>query len=326
MKRAAPCCAREEAARWFLRMREAQPAPGERQAFDAWLQAHPDHAREYAGFDLLWQDFGSTSRSQALASAAQAQRRRQRRQFTHGLLGLGGFGVLGWLVHSQWRAAHAARFVLARETGVGESAPLTLPDGSRLRLGGSSSIGVRFSRHGREVQLLRGQALFDVAHDAARPFIVDCAGARITVVGTQFSVDRLPGSVRVSVQQGLVRVAARGSAQAPLELRAGDVGAWFDGAVPGSPPQRLAGLRAEDAFAIECGVIVFELATLDEIAATLSRYHPVPVRVQSLPATHMPRITAAVQLRQIDDFLRALPHLGAVRVQRAGGAILLSAR
>lgn len=323
---AAPSCAREDAARWFLRMREAPLPQGERQAFDAWLQAHPDHAREYAGFDLLWQDFGSTSRTQALASAATAQRRRQRRRLTHGLLGLGGFGMLGWLVHSHWRAADEARFVLARETAVGESAPLMLPDGSQLRLGGDTHIDVRFSRHGREVQLLRGQALFDVAHDAQRPFVVDCAGARITVVGTVFSVDRLPGSVRVSVQQGVVRVAARTSAQAALELRAGDVGAWYDSAAPGSTPQRLAGLRAEDAFAIERGAIVFELATLDEIAATLSRYHPVPVRVQSLPATHIPRITAAVQLRQIDDFLRALPHLGAVRVQRAGGEIVLSAR
>lgn len=319
--------AREDAARWFLRMREAPLPQGERQAFDAWLKQHPDHAREYAGFDLLWQDFGSTSRTQALASAATAQRRRQRRKLTQGLLGLGGFGMLGWLVHAQWRAAEdAARFTLARATGIGESAPLTLPDGSQLRLGGASRVDVRFSRHGREVQLLRGQALFHVAHDAARPFIVDCAGARITVVGTVFSVDRLPGSVRVSVQQGIVRLAARDRLEAPLELRAGQVGAWHDGAAPGSTPQRLAGLRADDAFAIERGLIVFELATLDEIAATLSRYHPLPVRVQSLPATQVPRITAAVQLRRIDDFLRALPHLGAVRVQQGRGEILLSAR
>ncbi len=318
--------AREDAARWFLRMRETPVPAASRQAFDAWLNAHPDHAREYAGFDLLWQDFGSTSRSQALASAAMAQRRRQRRKLTQGLLGLGGFGMLGWLVHAQWRAAEdAARFTLARETGIGESAPLALPDGSQLRLGGDTHIDVRFSRHGREVQLLRGQALFDVAHDPARPFTVDCAGARITVVGTQFSVDRLPGSVRVSVQQGVVRVAARDNPQALLELRAGEVGAWHD-AAPRSTPQRLAGLRVEDAFAIERGLVVFELATLEEVAATLSRYHTLPVRVQSLPATHTPRITAAVQLRQLDDFLRALPHLGAVRVQRGASEIVLSAR
>lgn len=317
--------AREDAARWFLRMRETPVPAGSRQAFDAWLHAHPDHAREYAGFDLLWQDFGSTDRSQALASAATARRRRQRRQLTHGLLGLAGFGSLGWLLQAHWRAADEARFTLARETGVGEQMPLTLPDGSQLRLGGDTHIDVRFSRSAREVQLLHGQALFDVAHDAARPFTVDCAGARITVVGTQFSVDRLPGSVRVSVQQGVVRLAARDNLQAPLELRAGEVGAWHD-AAPASTPQRLAGLRVEDAFAIERGLIVFELATLEEVAATLSRYHTLPVRVQSLPATHTPRITAAVQLRQLDDFLRAMPHLGAVRVQRGAGEIVLSAR
>ena len=318
--------AREDAARWFLRMRETPVPVSSRQAFEAWLHAHPDHAREYAGFDLLWQDFDSTDRSQTLASAATARRRRRRRQFTHGLLGLAGFGSLGWLLQAHWRAANEALFTLAHATGIGEQLPLALPDGSQLRLGGDTRIDVRFSRNARAVQMAQGQALFDVAHDPERPFTVDCAGARITVVGTQFSVDRLPGSVRVSVQQGLVRLAARDNLQAPLELRAGQVGAWFDAAAPGSLPQRLAGLNADDAFAIARGLIVFELATLEEIAATLSRYHRMPVRVQPGAATHGPRVTAAVQLRQIDDFLRALPHLSPVRVQPGSTEIRLVAR
>ena len=322
---AANATVREDAARWFLRMREAPLPQGERLAFDTWLHAHPDHAREYAGFDTLWQDFGATDRAQALASAATAQRRR--RNATRGLLGLAGFGSLGWLLSAHWRAADdAARFTLARETAIGQFDPVSLPDGSHVQLGGSTSIAVAFDRVQRAVRLAHGQALFNVAPDPARPFVIDCAGARITVVGTVFSVDRLPGSVRVSVQEGVVRLASRDKLQAPLELRAGQVGAWYDAAAAGSTPQRLAGLRAEDAFAIERGLIVFELATLEEIAATLSRYHPLAIR--ALPATgqRAPRITAAVQLRQVDDFLRALPHLAAVRVQRASAEIVLSAR
>jgi len=318
---------REDAARWFLRMRTAPLPQGERLAFDAWLNAHPDHAREYAGFDLLWQDFGATDRAQALATAATAQRRRQRRQVTRGLLGLAGLGCLGWLLEAHWQAADdTARFALARATAVGQFDPVALPDGSALRLGGSTSIEVAFDSSQRAVRLAQGQALFHVASDPARPFIVDCAGARITVVGTVFSVDRLPGSVRVSVREGVVRLAARDNPQAPLELRAGQVGAWYDTGAPGSTPQRLAGLRAEDAFAVERGLIVFELATLEEIAATLSRYHPLAIRALPAAGRSAPRITAAVQLRQVDDFLRALPHLGAVRVQRAGSEIVLSAR
>jgi len=318
---------REDAARWFLRMRTAPLPQGERLAFDAWLNAHPDHAREYAGFDLLWQDFGATDRAQALATAATAQRRRQRRHVTRGLLGLAGLGCLGWLLKAHWQAADdTARFTLARATAVGQFDPVALPDGSALRLGGSTAIEVAFDSSQRAVRLAQGQALFHVASDPARPFIVDCAGARITVVGTQFSVDRLPDSVRVSVREGVVRLAARDNPQAPLELRAGQVGAWYDTGAPGSTPQRLAGLRAEDAFAVERGLIVFELATLEEIAATLSRYHALPLRALPAAGQGTPRITAAVQLRQLDDFLRALPHLGAVRVQRAGSEIVLSAR
>lgn len=317
---------REAAARWFVRMRNDPADASERRAFDAWLAADPRHAQEYAAFEQLWRDFDSTASTQALADAALASRvQRQRRRVAGGLLGMAGLGSLGWLLVQGWQAhLDAPQFTLARSTRPGQRLRLPLPDGSEILLGGASAITLSYGRRSRQVELVQGEALFSVAGDAGRPFTVDCGGTRTTVVGTRFAVDRLPGSVRVSVQRGVVDFAGSQAPAPALRLHAGEVGAWQDGAPPGSTPQRLPGRHAQDAFAIERGLLIFERASLAEIATTLSRYHNLPVQTPAGTPEQGPRITAAVQLRQIDGFLDTLPRIAAVRVQRDKGMVILS--
>lgn len=322
----ASSCVREEAARWFVRMRDSTTGASERTAFDAWLAAHPRNAQEYEAFEQLWRDFDSTASTQALADAAQASRsHRQRRRVAGGLLGLAGLGSLGWLLFQGWQShLESPQFTLARTTRPGQRLRLPLPDGSEILLGGASAITLSYSRRSRKVELVQGEALFSVAADSARPFTVDCTETRITVVGTRFAVDRLPGSVRVSVQQGIVHFAGSKTPDTALVLHAGEVGAWQDGAPLGSAPQRLPGRNAQDAFAIERGLLIFERASLSEIATTLSRYHRMPVQALLGKPDTGPRITAAVQLRQIDGFLDALPRIAAVKVRRSNGTVILS--
>lgn len=324
----ATLAAREAAARWFVRMRNAPKGASERTAFDAWLAADPRHAQEYAAFEQLWSDFDSTASTQALADAALASRtQRRRRRIVGGLLGAGGLGSLGWLLVQGWQShLDAPQFTLARTTRPGQRLRLPLPDGSEILLGGASAIMLRYSRRSRQVELVQGEALFSVAGDATRPFTVDCADTRTTVVGTRFAVDRLPGSVRVSVQQGIVHFAASEATSPALRLHAGEVGAWSDDAPLGSAPQRLPGRHAQDAFAIERDLLIFERASLVEIAATLSRYHSMPVQAPAGAPDRGPRITAAVQLRQIDGFIDTLPRIAAVKVQRSHGMVILSTR
>ena len=307
-------------------MRNAPTRASERSAFDAWLAADPRHAQEYAAFEQLWSDFDSTASTQALADAALASRtQRRRRRIVGGLLSAGGLGSLGWLLLQGWQShLDAPQFTLARTTRPGQRLRLPLPDGSEILLGGASTITLSYSRRSRQVELAQGEALFSVAADATRPFTVDCASTRTTVVGTRFAVDRLPGSVRVSVQQGIVHFAGSKAAGSTLRLHAGEVGAWQDGTPQGSAPQRLPGRNAQDAFAIERDLLIFERASLAEIAATLSRYHPTPVQAQASAPDQGPRITAAVQLRQIDGFLDTLPRIAAVKVRRSHDMVILS--
>lgn len=335
---------REEAARWFIRMHRdagAQPGADDAAAWRAWMDADPRHATEYAAFEALWQDFDSTPRTQALATATDRQRHTRRAALRRAVLGIAGTGVAGLLGSRAWQAwQEAPLFALARDSGIGERIVLTLPDASTLTLGPASRVAARYSRRQRAIVLERGEALFDVARDARRPFLIEAGSARIAVLGTRFTVNRLPGLVRVSVDHGTVRLSAPAQAgdEGALLLHAGEVGELDDAVVPQdgsataqpgaaqSLPRRVQ-RDARDSFSsIERGLIVFDRAGLAEIAATLSRWRVQPVRTAMDTPAEGPRITAAVQRHDVESFLDALPRIAAVRVQERGGATWLAPR
>lgn len=334
---------REEAARWFIRMHRdagAAPVAADAAAWRRWMDADPRHATEYAAFEALWQDFDSTPRTEALATAvttAARQRRdthrnTRRSAITRGVLGIAGLGTAGLLTWRGWQAwQDAPLFALARDSAIGERIVLSLPDASTLTLGPASRIATRYTRRQRAVVLEQGEALFDVARDADRPFTIHAGQARITVLGTRFTVNRLPGLVRVCVEHGTVRLAGEGDLEDPqaLLLHAGEVGEMPDGNAgdaDGSRPRRVQRDVRDSFSAMERGLIVFDSAGLGEIAATLSRWRRQPVRASLPQDAGGPRITAAVQRGDVESFLEALPRIAAVRVQERDGATWLAPR
>ena len=108
----------------------------------------------------------------------------------------------------------------AYATAVGEQRTITLADGSTVQLNSHSRVRVRFTDAQRTVDLDEGQALFHVAKNAARPFIVRSEGARVRAVGTQFDVDLTPAATIVTVVEG--RVAVSGNFHPPLDAVSND--------------------------------------------------------------------------------------------------------
>ena len=94
------------------------------------------------------------------------------------------------------------------ETAVSEQRDVLLADGSRITLNTDTALTVRYTDSSRRVDLQRGEAIFAVKHDVARPFEV-VAGQTVTrALGTEFNVDRRSDRIRVSVIEGVVRVSA----------------------------------------------------------------------------------------------------------------------
>lgn len=303
---------REQAARWFTRLLDVPDDHPDRARFDVWLRADAQHRVEYQAFCELWGDFTSTRKTQALAQSMEV--RNSRRTFMrNGLLGLGGvlFGGLAWRYWSR-NGVYEQQFY----TRLGEQQKQLLPDGSEIILGANTRVQVRYEGLQRQIFLMQGEVIFDVAHVADRPFLVDAGLARVTVLGTRFVVNRLDDRLRVSVERGKVQVDSDASS---LQLTQDQVAEIRRD----QPLQRLT-IPATNAFAFEQGRLIFTQADLAEIADSLSRYREQPVR--SIAGKKSPLITAVVQLSDIDSFLSALPKIAAVDVEQNKGITQLRAR
>lgn len=311
---------REQAARWFLRMRRAQPDDPERSRFEAWLMSDPVNAREYSAIAETWEVFDSTSRLQSLAKAMERKRAELAQQKNKlGKIARQGVlsafmavavGLLGHVAWNEWQARPVLQ--AAYGTTSGEIKSVAMDDGTEMLLNGGAKVHVTYYRNKRMVTLTQGEAIFNVAKDAKRPFIVDTSHARVTVLGTRFAVNRLEHLVRVSVEHGSVRVEKSATAEGDetdyVILRDGEVAEIH----PGKMPQVVT-RSAKDAFAFQKGTLIFENATLGEIAETLSRHRKIPVRALWGDA-NASQITAVLQVHDVENFIRMLPQIANVRV------------
>jgi transmembrane sensor len=103
---------------------------------------------------------------------------------------------------SVWLAARPGSF----STAVGEQQMATLEDGTRITLNTDTRLRVRYADHQRSVMIDRGEAMFEVAPNPRRPFVVTAGGTKVRALGTSFIVRRVGGNVVVTLVQGKVSV------------------------------------------------------------------------------------------------------------------------
>jgi len=169
----------------------------------AWLRSDARHAKIFAELEETWTRLGQLR--EAGPSAAGGPKRRGKLIWL--ATGLGAAAALAFMWVNWSRPAPAAPdYSLAASTDIGESRRLTLPDGSSVQLNTASAVVVRLTGTERRVQLVRGEANFQVAKNPTRPFIVSAGAVAVRAVGTAFDVRLQPEAVEVLVTEGRVRV------------------------------------------------------------------------------------------------------------------------
>lgn len=211
-----------EAAEWHERLGARSVTTETIRAFFDW-RASPANADAYRRVEMIWTESRKLSGQPEIAEAlTDAMSRRLRKtpedRTSRPLMGLVAISATAALVIGGW-TWWQARSTFA--TGVGEQWVVQLADGSSVRLDTDSRLKVRFSDGQRLVDLERGQAMFTVAHDARRPFVVTAGDARVTAVGTVFDVQRQGAGVSVTLVNGAVDVTRASAADKPLRLAAG---------------------------------------------------------------------------------------------------------
>lgn len=203
-------------------------------------------------------------------------------------------------------------------TPVGVRADATLRDRSVVHLDAASAVRVSFSRSSREVQLERGEAMFEVTHDPARPFDVDAGGATVTAVGTIFDVERLDDAVDIRVFQGVVRVRSAG----------GDVSLLHAGeqlALEGARHGVVKRFSPDIAQTWRSDWLQADNAPLRQVVARLNRYSPKPIVLKSEGLSDI-ALSGRFDLKRTDTTITMISTLLGLDVVRDPHTIYLARR
>ena len=201
------------AADWLVRLQSTAVSIEDTLAWQAWLSADPANARAFARLEEISQVLRDVPAPSAVSARQFARDRydasvpikdwkqRHAPRTWVALAVAASFAIFLTVVF--WKTAPPGN---SFATLIGETRDVALADGSTITLGGDTRIEVRLSDKQRNIELIKGEALFVVAKDAARPFKVHAGDATVVAVGTAFNVERDSDRSVVSVTEGRVVV------------------------------------------------------------------------------------------------------------------------
>ncbi|MEM8986161.1 MAG: FecR domain-containing protein [Pseudomonadota bacterium] len=288
-----------DAADWYARVQSGAMTDAETALLDDWLE-DPEHAAAFAAFhelDAQVQDVAQAVGGEA--GARQGGGASRRRVIGAGVLSAVAAGLIAFI------AAPALLDVDPKverwSTSGSEVETVALPDGSQITLNTNTAVEVAYANTERNVRLLQGEAYFDVAADAARPFSVYTDSSEFRVVGTRFTVSS------DDVREGdVLQVAEGGVAVLTDNAIVGDVvtsgGRAF--VKPGAPVRYET--VAPDAIADwRDGVITFSDTTLSDVRGSIQRYLPTDI-IFADEAVAETRVTAVFNISEGETFLEGV--------------------
>jgi transmembrane sensor len=356
---------RETAAAWHDRVHRDKVTEETRAAFALWLAESPEHRAGYEEIDRTWSDLKSAAHDPRILGLRHETALRLTRRTSKSIRPLSwataavivlvlGMSSAVLSMRSQGERSPMAVLLDAFRThgdgryatATGERLTVTLKDGSQLTLDTQTELKVAFTRAERAVRLTRGQALFEVAKDPSRPFVVEAYDRRLIAVGTAFDV-RLDGAqINVTMIEGTVRVERTTSLDATASasstashrrpaaspksaspqpvvttLTAGEqltVDSDRQDHVRSADPERVTSWRR--------GQVIFENTRLGDAIAELNRYSDTKIELGD-PALADLRLSGGFATGRPTVFVEAITTYFPIKVANADDhAVVLSAR
>lgn len=338
-----------QAAQWLARRDAGNWTPALQAALDGWLDANLAHRVAFLRLEAAWEEAarlrtlvasGHEGRAPARGAWAQSPyfaslgdyrrarhnaRRAERRRRHWPLAGIAAslLVIAALLGGMAWRAQTRVERA-SWTTGVGAQQVVRLPDGSTATLDAMTELRTAFSLRTRNLELVRGEAFFDVAHDADRPFVVHADDYHVIAVGTRFDVRRDdPGHLRVVVTRGLVRLQPTGEATRPPSLLpAGSIALVADGdlTITHVPLD-----EARERLSWRDGHAVFHGTPLAEALREFNRYNARQIVLDD-PALGELRVGGNFRLDNGEAFVRLMQQVFPLRAAQDGNRIVLSRR
>lgn len=324
-----------EAMDWFQRNREGVLGEAERVALLDWMKRSPEHVRAYMHALALHRQVGEALQS-ALAEEASVPAQQAAAKVVP-LFGRAHVPLRSapYSRRTRWWVAAAAACIALLGVGLvplipteqlysadhGELRDLVLPDQTQVRLNADSRLRVRMGGFSRKVELLQGEATFDIAQDR-RPFEVQVNGLEIRDIGTVFDVSRRLQSTRIGVVSGEVEVWSQGAdARRLAQLGEGRV------------VQVDARSHVVESLDIPLSMLLdwqqrkvsFLDERLDEVAAAFNRHNQVQVRVLDEGAASA-RLSGSLDAHRIGALQAFLERDPRFVVRREGDTVRVGSR
>lgn len=320
----------ETAGDWLARRDSGAWTDADQRRLDQWLDESPLHRVAYLRIEHVWERSGRLSVLGAGMPRGTVSPANPREGTVSGVAAV---------ASRRWLQGLAATILLAVALGIGYSlwptgthyrtsvgglASVPIQDGSTVTLNTDSEIRVLVSDTERRVELEQGEAFFEVAKDASRPFVVHAANKRVIAVGTKFSVRRDGRDIRVVVTEGKVRVETAGDDRTSMAeqlvagtiARAGDAGVLL---------QSGALAQAEESLSWRQGVLVFHQMTLADASAEFNRYNTRKIVIED-PDVAALHIAGSFRANNVEAFVRLLERGYPLTAQERDDRFILKAR
>lgn len=286
-----------------------EPQAADDQKLVAWLTESPRHVAEYMRMNALWEALGDPS----LAMPAPATRPRNRNYWWTAAA-----AALVLVVAAAWWVAGRQN---VHSTAVGEVTSFQLSDRSVVFLNAASRLSVDYSDAQRRVVLHAGEAVFDVAPDPERPFIVVSGSTRVTALGTSFAVARRSDQTTVTLIEGRVVVKPGAVDRGTVTLSPGQ-----SLTMERSGTTKMATVDPRQVAPWRERRLIFESEPLAEVAAAFNRFNRTSVDIDD-PALRELRISGVFAANDPESLLAYLRTLDGVDVQiRSDGSAVVRMR
>lgn len=315
-----------EASAWFVEFRAGDVNGDARARFIEWLRRSPEHIHAYLEIAGVWAELPAADPEGKIDIAALIARARGEPEVITLTPDRPRSASAPFAVKPRtlWRSRRAAvalaavvlltaatllfldggKFSSAYSTGIGEQRTVQLTDGSTVELNARSSIEVHLTEHQRDVTLLEGQALFRVAKDRQRPFVVRAGDAQVRALGTEFDVYKKQTATVVTVVEGRVETydATDVPGTAAVVLSAGEQLTVLPHVV--TKPT-----RADTAVATAWVQkrLIFEETPLSDVAEEFNRYNRRPLTIddRELEKLRISGVYSSTDPASLINFLRS---------------------
>jgi transmembrane sensor len=327
-----------EASEWFIDFRAGDVDGEARLRFIEWLRRSPEHIQAYLEVSGVWSELPSSDPEGRIDIASLIARARNEpdliplspvyprlpppppaaeprawRKLTRlPVLAAAALTLLASITAVfLWIDSDTAR---SYSTGIGEQRTIQLLDGSTVELNARSRVKVRLTDRRRDVTLIEGQALFSVAKDKQRPFVVQAGDAQVRAVGTEFDVYKKQAETVVTVVEGRVETysGADGADAAAVMLSAGEQLTVLPHAV--TKPKRA------DTVAATAWVqkrLIFEETPLNEVAEEFNRYNRRPLAIDDaeLQTLKISGVYSSTDPASLINFLRSQRSINVIETE-----------